>query len=381
MEDMVTKSPLQSFYKGKTVLITGHTGFKGSWLTTWLKMLGANVIGYALQPEKDKPNLFSAGKVEENITSIINDVRTFSSVAEIFKSHKPEIVFHLAAQALVKRSYLKPIETYDTNIMGTVNVLEAIHQSPSVRVAVMITSDKCYKNHEWIYAYRENDPMGGHDPYSASKAAAELIISSYRDSFFQSDKYDEHKVSLSSVRAGNVIGGGDWSQDRLIPDCIRALMKNESIAIRNPNAIRPWQFVLEPLSGYLWLALRMWQEPVGFMGAWNFGPTTDGNAPVHWVVDRVIKEWGSGQWQDLYAEIKNAPHEANLLSLDCNKTATLLKWKPAYSLDKSLQETVAWYHNYHFNKEFDTLEFMKQQINSYYKTALQSGISWAVRID
>ncbi len=379
MENMVNKIPLQSFYRGKTVLVTGHTGFKGGWLTTWLKLLGANVIGYALSPEKDKPNLFSVGKVADNMTSIIDDVRTLSSLADVFESYKPEIVFHLAAQALVRRSYLKPVETYDTNIIGTVNVLEAVRKSPSVRVAVIITSDKCYENREWIYAYRENDPMGGHDPYSASKAAAELIISSYRNSFFQPDKYDEHKVSISSVRAGNVIGGGDWSQDRLIPDCIRALIKGNSITVRNPNAIRPWQFVLEPLSGYLWLAAMMWEEPTRFMGAWNFGPTTDGNAQVHWVVNRVVKEWGSGQWQDVSTDTLNAPHEANLLRLDCTKAATLLKWKPVYSLDKSLQETVAWYHHHHFDKDFDAREYMRGQIESYFNKAFQSGIYWASR--
>jgi CDP-glucose 4,6-dehydratase len=376
---MVTKIPFQSFYKDKTVLVTGHTGFKGGWLATWLKLLGARVIGYALPPETDGPDLFTAARVSENMTSVIDDVRTFSSLKEVFASYKPEIVFHLAAQPLVRRSYLNPVETYDINVMGTVNLLEAVRQSPSVRVGVIITSDKCYENREWIYAYRENDHMGGHDPYSASKAAAELIVASYRNSFFQPEHYDQHKVSLSSVRAGNVIGGGDWSQDRLIPDCIRALIQNEPITIRSPNATRPWQFVLEPLSGYLWLALRMWQEPTKFMGAWNFGPTSDGNAQVHWIVSKVIEEWGTGQWRDVSADVPNPPHEANLLSLDCTKVAVLLKWKPVYNLAESLKQTIAWYHGYHFDKQFDALEYMKQQIEAYYKTAMQSGVSWAVR--
>ena len=369
---------MKSFYKGKTVLVTGHTGFKGSWLTAWLKTLGANVIGYSLPPECE-PSLFSASRVEENITSVIDDVRTFPSLLEVFKSKKPEIVFHMAAQSLVRRSYLKPIETYDTNVMGTVNVLEAIRQSSSVKVAVIITTDKCYENREWTYAYRENDPMGGHDPYSSSKAAAELVTSSYRNSFFNPDKYDEHKVSVSSVRAGNVIGGGDWSEDRLIPDCIRALANNETISIRSPGSVRPWQFVLEPLSGYLWLALRMWEEPVKFPGAWNFGPTTDGNAPVRKIVEKVLKEWGSGEWQDLSAENKNAPHEATLLALDCTKAASLLKWKPTYTLEKSLEETTAWYRRYYVEKEFDALKYMELQIESYHKTAFRLGIPWAMK--
>ncbi|MHC4166070.1 MAG: CDP-glucose 4,6-dehydratase [Planctomycetota bacterium] len=375
---MVTKIPLQSFYRGKTVLVTGHTGFKGGWLTTWLKLLGANVIGYALPPEKDEPNLFGAGRVAENMTSVIDDIRELPSLAEVFTSYKPEIVFHLAAQSLVRRAYSMPVETYDTNIMGTVNVLEAARRSPSVKVVVVVTSDKCYENREWVYAYRENDPMGGHDPYSASKGAAELVTSSYRNSFFAPAECGDRQLSLSSVRAGNVIGGGDWAQDRLIPDCIRALTKRVPIAVRNPNAVRPWQYVLEPLSGYLWLVARMWEEPARFAGAWNFGPTTDGNAPVHWVVDTVVKEWGHGEWQDISTDMRTARHEANLLRLDCTKAATLLKWKPVYSLLDSLRETVAWYRHHHLDNEFDAFEYMKQQIESYVKAAFQARICWAV---
>lgn len=379
MEDMVNGIPLQSFYKGKTVLVTGHTGFKGGWLVTWLKLLGANVVGYALPPEEGEPNLFTTGRVAEKITSLINDIRSLSSLVEAFESCKPEIVFHLAAQSLVRRAYSMPVETYDTNVMGTVNVLEAARKSPSVRVVVTVTSDKCYENREWIYAYRENDPMGGHDPYSASKGAAELVTASYRSSFMGRGKAGGRIQSLASVRAGNVIGGGDWAQDRLVPDCIRALIKGEPIPVRNPKAVRPWQYVLEPLSGYLWLALRMWEEPGAFSAAWNFGPTNDGNAPVRWIADMLVKEWGHGTWRDISPDTQNDPHEANVLRLDCTKAATLLKWKPAYSLAESLRETVAWYRRHHFDSDFDAPEYMRQQIESYAEAAFRAGICWAAQ--
>ncbi|UCH58591.1 MAG: CDP-glucose 4,6-dehydratase, partial [Anaerolineales bacterium] len=269
--------------------------FKGSGLTTWLDMLGSRVIGYALTPEKDRPNLFEAANLEHNMASIIGGIRDFPAFTAVFKAHEPEIVFHLAAQSLVRRSYVEPLETYATNVMGTVHVLEAMRQTPSVRVAVIITSDKCYENREWIYAYRESDPMGGRDPYSASKGAAELVTASYRNSFFHPNRFEKHGVSQASTRAGNVIGGGDWAEDRLIPDCIRALIDGQSISVRNPHAVRPWQYVLEPLFGYLRLAKRMWEDPCSFAGAWNFGPYTNGNATVGSVVNRVIREWGSGE--------------------------------------------------------------------------------------
>jgi CDP-glucose 4,6-dehydratase len=358
-------TPLESFYRGKSVLVTGHTGFKGGWLAVWLKMLGARVIGFSLPPEKDRPSLFEAAHVEQNMVSILGDIRDFSTLSAVFKTHAPEIVFHLAAQPLVRRSYLEPVETYATNVMGTVHVLEAVRQTPSVRVAVIITSDKCYENREWVYAYRESDPMGGYDPYSASKGAAELVTASYRNSFFHPDRFEEHGVSLASVRAGNVIGGGDWSEDRLIPDCVRALVAGQPIPVRNPQSIRPWQHVLEPLSGYLWLAVRMWEEPSRYAGAWNFGPNADGNATVRDVVSQVIEEWGAGEWDDLSEHQSNAPHEATFLKLDCTKAASLLEWKPVLSIRQCVKMSVAWYRRYYFDPDFDGSTFTVKQIADY----------------
>jgi CDP-glucose 4,6-dehydratase len=379
MEDMVADFKIESFYRGKTVLVTGHTGFKGSWLTTWLKMLGARVIGYALPPEKDRPNLFDAAHLERDMASIIGDVRDFSSLATAFEAHAPEIVFHMAAQSLVRRSYAEPLDTYSTNVMGTAHVLEAVRRAPSVRVVVIITSDKCYENREWVYAYRENDPVGGHDPYSASKGAAELVTMSYRDSFFHPGKFKRHGVCITSVRAGNVIGGGDWSEDRLIPDCIRALVEGRRISVRNPQAIRPWQHVLEPLSGYLWLAVRMWENPSQYTGAWNFGPTSEGNETVRSIVDKVIAEWGTGEWTDSSSLHEDAPHEANFLKLDCTKAANLLRWRPVLSLNQCIEKTISWYRQYYSNPDFDAHTFTVEQIEFYMKLARQSKILWAVR--
>ena len=370
------KTRLKTFYSGKSVLVTGHTGFKGGWLTTWLKTLGARIIGYALPPEEGRPNLFSAANLERGVVSIMGDIRDFSSFFEVFKAYEPEILFHMAAQPLVRRSYENPLETYATNIMGTVNVLEAARQTPSVRVVVVITSDKCYENREWIYAYRENDPMGGRDPYSASKGAAELVTASYRDSFFHPDRFDEHYVSLASVRAGNVIGGGDWSEDRLVPDCVRSLVSGQRIPVRNPRAIRPWQHVLEPLSGYLWLALKMHEDPTSHAGAWNFGPTVDGNATVETIVTKVIHEWGSGEWKNVSGPDADARHEATFLKLDCTKARTLLEWSAVLSLDKAIRKTTSWYKHYYFDPDFDAYDFSVRQIETYVNLARHAGIRW-----
>lgn len=368
--------PFESFYRGKSVLVTGHTGFKGGWMTLWLKMLGARVIGFSLPPERGRPSLFEAANVAQNMVSILGDIRDFSSLVAVFKAHTPEIVFHLAAQPLVRRSYLEPLETYGTNVMGTVHVLEAVRQTPSVRVVVIITSDKCYENRDWVYAYRENDPMGGYDPYSASKGAVELTTASYRNSFFHPDRFKEHGVSLASVRAGNVIGGGDWSDDRLIPDCVRALSTGESIPIRNAQAIRPWQHVLEPLSGYLWVAVRMLEDPSRYAGAWNFGPNADGNATVRGIVGKVVEEWGSGEWNDLSEHQANGPHEATFLKLDCTKAVNLLGWKPVLSLCECIRTTVAWYRHYYFDPGFDGFTFTVKQIEAYVDMARQADASW-----
>ena len=330
-------------FKNKTVLVTGHTGFKGSWLCIWLKELGADLVGYALEPYTERDNFIVSG-LEDRITHITGDVRDFQKLSKVFEEYQPEFVFHLAAQAIVRESYVNPKETYDINIGGTVNVLECCRLTDSVRVIVNVTSDKCYENKEWIWGYRENDPMGGYDPYSSSKGCSELVTAAYRKSFFNPDDFKRHKKSLASVRAGNVIGGGDWQKDRIIPDCIRALESNKPIGIRNPNATRPWQHVLEPLSGYLLLASKMYEEPQKFCGAWNFGPNYDSIIPVGEVAEKVVARWGNGSWIDL--SDKNAPHEAKLLSLDISKANLYLKWIPVWDTEKAIEKTVDWYKEY-----------------------------------
>jgi len=346
-------------FKNKIVLITGHTGFKGSWLSIWLRELGANVIGYALEPYTKRDNFVVSG-LKDKITHHIGDVRDYDKLKKVFDTYKPEFVFHLAAQPIVRESYINPKETLDINVGGTVNVLECCRLSKSVKVIINVTSDKCYENKEWIWGYRENDAMGGYDPYSSSKGCSELITSAYRNSFFNPEKFGEHSKSLSSVRAGNVIGGGDWQKDRLIPDCIRALENNKSIEIRNPYATRPWQHVLEPLSGYLLLASKMYKEPRTFAGAWNFGPNTESVISVGNIVIAVIEKWGSGNWQD--TSNNNEPHEAKLLSLDTSKARNILNWRPQWDIDNCVKKTVEWYKNY---PEGDIYQLCKNQIESY----------------
>ena len=327
------------FFKSKNILITGHTGFKGSWLTLWLTELGANVIGYSLEPPTN-PSLFEALNLKERITHIIGDVRDEEKLKKVFKMYKPEFVFHLAAQPLVRYSYITPKYTYEVNIMGTINLFEAVRETDSVKVVVVITSDKCYENKEWIYGYREIDPMGGYDPYSSSKGCVELIVSAYRRSYFEN-----LRIALSSARAGNVIGGGDWQEDRLVPDCIRALSKGEEIKIRNSNAIRPWQYILEPLSGYLLLALKMSEDKVKFSGAWNFGPNDIDIITVEEIVKLVIQNWGNGDYK---VDTSSQPHEAGLLKLDTSKARTFLGWKPVYNIYETIKRTVNWY-KYFYN--------------------------------
>ncbi|ENQ3108570.1 CDP-glucose 4,6-dehydratase [Bacillus cereus] len=329
----------------KKVLITGHTGFKGSWLSIWLKELGATVIGYSLDPKSKKDN-FILTNLQNDIIDIRGDIRDFNKLNKVFEEHKPEIVFHLAAQPLVKYSYDFPKETYDINVMGTMNILEAIRLHESTKVGIIVTSDKCYENSEWVWGYRENDPMGGYDLYSSSKGCCELLISSYRNSYFPEKNYDQHEKIVASVRAGNVIGGGDWSVDRIIPDCIRALESNHEIAIRNPNAIRPWQHVLEPLSGYLLLTEKILTEGVRFSGAWNFGPTLNNMVPVKKLVTSIVKIWGHGDWV-LPNEKQDEFHEATFLNLDISKAKFKLNWEPKWSLQQTLKHTVDWYKSYH----------------------------------
>jgi CDP-glucose 4,6-dehydratase len=332
-----------SFWSGKRVLLTGHTGFKGSWLALWLQALGADVVGLALDPPST-PSLYRQARVAEGMTSIHGDIRDLDVVVRAMERHRPEVVFHLAAQSLVRSSYEAPVETFATNVMGTVHVLEAMRQVGSVRVGVVVTSDKCYANREsMLWGYRETDPMGGHDPYSSSKGCTELVVASYRQSFFEprSTAEGEGAVALASVRAGNVIGGGDWATDRLVPDAIRAFASGRPVHIRRPDAIRPWQHVLDPLGGYLLLAEQLWANDAPRSGAWNFGPDADDARPVAAVVEQMIQRWGEGAAATL--DDGPHPHEATYLRLDCSKARSLLGWRPRLPLARALDWTVEWY--------------------------------------
>lgn len=339
------------FFKGKRVLVTGHTGFKGSWLCIWLHELGAEVIGVAKEPYTERDNYVLSG-LKDKIIDLRGDITDGEQMKEIFRKYRPEIVFHLAAQPLVRLSYEIPVETYQTNVMGTINIMEAIRVTDSVKVGVMITTDKCYENKEQIWGYRENEPMGGYDPYSSSKGATEIAINSWRKSFFNPADYGKkHHVSIASVRAGNVIGGGDWALDRIIPDCIKALEANKTIEIRSPKAIRPWQHVLEPLSGYMLLASKMWEEPTKYCEGWNFGPNTESIADVWTVASEVVKDYGKGKLKDV--SDPNALHEAKLLVLDVNKAKFKLGWTPRMNLRQCISLTVDWYKNYGYKSVYE----------------------------
>jgi len=335
-----------NFYKGKRVLITGHTGFKGSWLSIWLHELGAIVIGVSKDPYTDRDNYVLSG-MKEKIVDLRGDICDGNMMKKIFQEYNPEIVFHLAAQPLVRLSYDIPVETYQTNVMGTINILEAIRITDSVKVGIMITTDKCYENREQIWGYRENEAMGGYDPYSSSKGAAEIAISSWRNSFFNPIEFEKHGKSIASVRAGNVIGGGDWALDRIIPDCIKALEAGKSIDIRSPKSIRPWQHVLEPLSGYMLLATKMWDEPTKYCEGWNFGSRPESISTVWDVATLVVENYGKGSLQDLSEP--NALHEAKLLTLDISKAKFLLDWEPRMNINQTVALTVDWYKKYTTN--------------------------------
>lgn len=351
----------QQFYTGKTVLVTGHTGFKGSWLTIWLREMGANVIGLSLEPATGKDNFVLAG-LSEKVTDLRGDIRDAATVNAVFEKYQPEMVFHLAAQPIVRLSYDEPVATYQTNVMGTIHVMEAFRKCPSARVAVMITTDKCYENREQIWGYRENEPMGGYDPYSSSKGAAEIAISSWRRSFMNPEKYGQHGKAIASVRAGNVIGGGDWAKDRIIPDCIRALEAGQPIAIRNRTAVRPWQHVLEPLSGYLLLGQKMWENPTRLCEGWNFGPNAESIATVWDVATLLVQRYGAGTLQD--ASNPDAVHEANLLMLDISKARFQLGWNPRLNLDQTIALTADWYLRY---RKEDVYNLCVNQIEQYLK--------------
>jgi CDP-glucose 4,6-dehydratase len=337
-------------YRDRSILVTGHTGFKGSWLSIWLNELKANVIGYALDPYTKNDN-FVVTNLSDKIKDIRGDIRDFKKVTSVFDKHRPEIVFHLAAQSLVRTSYREPRLTYETNIMGTVNVLEAARKCDSVKAIVIITSDKCYENREWIWGYRERDPVGGYDPYSSSKGCAELVVSAYNNSFFNFKRSCEYKAAVASVRAGNVIGGGDWADDRLIPDCMKSLKVQKPVKIRNPNAIRPWQHVLEPLNGYLLLASKLFEDPKEYVGAWNFGPSDDAMISVKDLIEKVLRYWGNGIWIDVSND--EQPHEAQLLKLDISKARYLLEWKPKLNIDTTIKMVVDWYKKDNINYDFD----------------------------
>ncbi len=330
----------KTFWQGKRVFVTGHTGFKGSWLCLWLHKLGAIVHGYSLSVPTT-PALFTEARLDTIMHSELGDIRDHERLAESMKQFQPDIVFHLAAQPLVRLSYDIPMETYTTNVIGTVSLFEAVRHAGSVRAVVNVTSDKCYENREWVWGYREDEPMGGFDPYSSSKGCAELVTASYRQSFFNADHYQTHRCAVASARAGNVIGGGDWAADRLIPDALTAFSKQQRLAIRNPDAVRPWQYVLEPLSGYLSLAEHLYTHGMAFAEGWNFGPDVNEARPVRWIVDKLVTQWGNGaRWQ---TDERAHPHEAHYLKLDCSKAGIRLHWQPTWGLEHTLNRIVTWH--------------------------------------
>lgn len=349
-------------FKKRRILITGHTGFKGSWLCLLLNKLGASVYGYALEPPTN-PSLFDEAKIAELITSYIGDIREYDYLLKVMTEVQPEIVIHMAAQPLVRESYKIPVETYAINVMGTVHLLEACRHTNSVKAIVNVTTDKCYENREWHWGYRENEPMGGYDPYSNSKGCSELVTSAYRNSYFNPHKYQEHEVAIASARAGNVIGGGDWADDRLIPDFIRAISKGEELKIRSPYAIRPWQHVLEPLTGYLSLAAKLYSEGARYAEAWNFGPDDRDAKNVEWITNTICQLWGEGAKYSI--DNNPQPHEANYLKLDCSKAKAELGWVPKWNIGTSLKSIVDW--NKAFLSGSDMRAITLQQIDQYFK--------------
>lgn len=345
------------FWKGKKIFITGHTGFKGSWLSLWLQEMGAIVKGYALEPNTI-PNLFTQANVAHNMYSDIGNVNDLNHITESMKAFNPEVLIHMAAQPLVRLSYKEPVLTYATNVMGTVNVLEAARKCSNLKAIVSVTTDKCYENKEWAWGYREDEPMGGHDPYSSSKGCAELVTAAYRKSFFN----DENSAFLASARAGNVIGGGDWSADRLIPDILRAFEKKMPVIVRNPLSTRPWQHVLEPISGYLVLAQHLFEDGSNVTEGWNFGPKDEDCKPVSWILDKMVTKWGNGASWEL--DKNSNSHEAGYLKLDCSKAAIRLNWYPKWNLEYTLESIIKWHQHYIAQKNIQEqclLEIAKYQ--------------------
>lgn len=354
-----------AFWHGKRVFLTGHTGFKGSWLSLWLQSMGAQVSGFALAPSST-PSLFAAARVADGMQSTFGDIRDAQALRDALQAAQPEIVIHMAAQALVRYSYEHPVETYSTNVMGLVNLFEAVRATPGIKAVLNVTSDKCYDNKEWPWGYRENEALGGYDPYSNSKACAELVTSAYRNSFFNPAQYAVHGVALGSGRAGNVIGGGDWAGDRLVPDMVRAITAGQPVRIRSPHAIRPWQHVLEPLSGYLALAERLYADGAAFAEGFNFGPHDTDARPVQWIIERLCAQWGDGAAWELDGAPQ--PHEAIYLKLDCSKARARLDWQPRWQLQRTLDEIVAW-HKAHARGD-DMRSVTLAQIASYQHTEI-----------
>jgi CDP-glucose 4,6-dehydratase len=366
----------EKIFNKKTVLVTGHTGFIGGWLTTWLIFLGARVIGFAKDPHTN-PSIFDINNLSKYIIDIRGDITNIQEIKNIIEKYKPEFIFHLAAEALVIPSYENPINTINTNALGTLNILEAIHKSESVKVFINFTSDKCYQNIEDVnHAYTENDALGGYDPYSASKAMSEIITSCYRNSFFQ-DRDGGNKTSIATIRAGNVIGGGDWAKFRIVPDFIRSKQDKTTLIIRNPESIRPWQYVLEPISGILWLGSQMYKIPKKFNEAWNFGPKTNEATNVNEIIQFMMKIWDDQKTSELKIDKSKKHHEAKFLGLNCTKAKNELNWESTYTISETLSETILWYKNWH-NEKIDMYEFTKQQIESYIQKARTLGIRWSL---
>lgn len=368
------KDTFDGIFNGMTVLVTGHTGFKGSWLSLWLQELGAHVIGFSLAPPTN-PSNFAETHMAQKMIDIRGDICDYSPLADAINTHKPTIIFHLAAQSLVLEGYKQPKETFDVNVGGTVNVLEAARHCPAVKALVMVTTDKCYENREWTWGYRENDALGGHDPYSASKSMAEQAITSYRKSFFEKSG----QAAVASVRAGNVIGGGDFSENRIVPDCMKALMAQQTIPVRNPQSVRPWLNVLDPLSGYLWLAAKLLQEGQAYADAWNFGPLEHHGINVQRLVEKAIEFWGGGEWK--HTGSANAKKEMGLLRLNWDKAANELNWRPAYNWIDAIQETVDWFKEYDRHRRKPGVSDMRsvciEHIKAYASRAEQLDIAWA----
>ena len=369
MDELVVNNLFNGVYNNRRVLVTGHTGFKGSWLVMWLEKMGAIVCGYSLEANTD-PAHYNLLKLD--MRSEIADIRNVERLNKVIEDFKPEIVFHLAAQPLVRLSYKEPVSTYSTNVMGTLYLLEACRNTDSIRAIVVVTSDKCYENKEWVWGYRENDPMGGYDPYSSSKGCTELVVASYRDSYFNIADYTEkHSILLATARAGNVIGGGDWADDRLIPDVIRSVANKEQVRIRNPKATRPWQHVLEPLSGYLLLGCRLFEGEKKMAGPWNFGPEATGTLNVGEVLVELKKNWNK---IDFVADKGEHPHEAGLLKLDCSKANQILNWREVWDIRQTIEQTVNWYKLFYESN----LVISEDQLKLYIEQAYYKSIEWTI---